>query len=67
MFSTIKAVLWGFLGVRSQQGFDKDKKTLNPFLEDIQSTTRAEKIKFEDKTTAVFIEINKDLKIRIII
>ena len=30
MFSTIKAVLWGFLGVRSQRGFDKDKKTLNP-------------------------------------
>ena len=30
MWRTIKAVLWSFLGVRSQEEFDKDKQSLNP-------------------------------------
>ena len=30
MWRTIKAVLWSFLGVRSQEEFDQDKQSLNP-------------------------------------
>ena len=30
MWRTIKAVLWSFLGVRSQEDFDQDKQSLNP-------------------------------------
>ena len=30
MWRTIKAVLWSFLGVRSQKEFDQDKQSLNP-------------------------------------
>ena len=30
MWRTVKAVLWSFLGVRSQKEFDQDKQSLNP-------------------------------------
>jgi Protein of unknown function (DUF2970) len=29
MWKTIKAVLWGFLGIRSKQGYDEDRQQLN--------------------------------------
>ncbi|MEO8102236.1 MAG: DUF2970 domain-containing protein [Betaproteobacteria bacterium] len=28
MWNTIKAVLWGFLGIRSSKGYEKDQKQL---------------------------------------
>ena len=28
MWDTIKAVLWGFLGIRSSQGYERDRKKL---------------------------------------
>ena len=30
LFATIKAVLWGFLGVRQRDGFQKDTAQLKP-------------------------------------
>ncbi len=30
MFAAIKAVLWAFLGIRSQEGYDKDRARLTP-------------------------------------
>ncbi len=29
MWNTIKAVLWGFLGIRSNKGYDEDRQKLN--------------------------------------
>ena len=29
MWNTIKAVLWGFLGIRSSKGYDEDRQKLN--------------------------------------
>jgi hypothetical protein len=29
MWATFKAVLWGFLGIRSSKGYDEDRKKLN--------------------------------------
>jgi Protein of unknown function (DUF2970) len=29
MWRTIKAVLWGFLGIRSSKGYDEDRQKLN--------------------------------------
>lgn len=28
MWETVKAVLWAFLGIRSQRGYDEDRKKL---------------------------------------
>jgi Protein of unknown function (DUF2970) len=30
LFAAIKAVLWAFLGIRSQEGYDKDRAGLTP-------------------------------------
>ncbi|MBL8520582.1 MAG: DUF2970 domain-containing protein [Betaproteobacteria bacterium] len=30
MFAAIKAVLWAFLGIRSQEGYDQDRARLTP-------------------------------------
>jgi hypothetical protein len=30
LFAAIKAVLWAFLGIRSQEGYDKDRARLTP-------------------------------------
>jgi len=30
VFAAIKAVLWAFLGIRSQEGYDKDRARLTP-------------------------------------
>ncbi|MBR9691965.1 valine--tRNA ligase [Candidatus Woesearchaeota archaeon] len=41
----------------------KDKKSLEPFLDDLKSTTRADEIKFEGKAD---VDISEDLKIGIL-
>jgi len=29
MWATVRAVLWGFLGIRSRKGYDEDRQQLN--------------------------------------